>query len=129
MARFCDSDALALFIEDLSSVAYSTDNRVEWELTEETARTATSEARGLAVTDALTKAQEYAASIGLTTVTATAIAEPGMLDSVGTGEGDYSVGGANMRMMSSDSGGGPQLALKLEQISISTSVEARFSAS
>lgn len=128
VVRFKDFDALALFIEDLSTVEFSKVSRVEWELTDHAERIATSAARELAVADAVIKAREYAASVGLSDVVATAIADPGMLDSAGNANhGSPMVGSANMRMTDSHHGG--QLTLKPERLSVFASVEARFSAS
>lgn len=128
VARFKDFDALALFIEYVSAVDNTAVKYVEWELTEESSRAAHAHTRRLAVTDALTKAHEYAASVGLTEVTALAIADPGMLDHVGpAGDHDPFAGAAAMRMSGAPSDGA-QLTLNPEKIAISARVEARFSA-
>lgn len=128
VVRFREFDALALFVEQISAVEFSKVSRIEWELTDHTERAATSQARGLAVTDAVTKAREYATSVGLSDVTATAIADSGMLDGVGpAGQGGPMVSSANMRLMSS--GTPDQLALKPALLSVFAGVEARFSAS
>jgi len=129
IARFRDFDALALFIEYVSAVDHTTVALVEWELTEEATRAALADARHLAVIDAYTKAREYAESVGLSEVTTTAIADPGMLSDVGSSI--TPAGGpprATMRMMSA-ADNSAQLSLKPEKISVAASVEARFHAS
>ncbi|MEV8254895.1 SIMPL domain-containing protein [Rhodoglobus sp. NPDC076762] len=129
IARFRDFDALALFIEYVSAVDHTTVTLVEWELTEEATRAALADARHLAVIDAYTKAREYAESVGLSEVTTTAIADPGMLADVGPGSDSAGSGArASLRMMGA-AGDGGQLALKPEKISVAASVEARFHAS
>jgi hypothetical protein len=65
----------------------------------------------------------YAQSIGLGSVSATAIADPGML-----GDGGSNATPQFDRMMKSGMGSadGTPLALKPEQIEVSASVDARF---
>lgn len=128
-ARFRDFDALTLFIEYVSAVDHTAVTSVEWELTEEAIRGAQAEARRQAVIDAYTKAREYAASVGLSDVTTTAIADPGMLDNAG-GHSSHNLtaSGASLRMMGAPGDNG-QLTLKPEKIAVSASVEARFHAS
>ena len=127
IVRFHDFDALALFIERVSSLDNTTVSHVEWELTAETADAARTHARRMAVADALTKAREYAESVGLSEVTTTAIADPGMLDNVATNSHDGAET-TSMRMMTA-TGSDRQLSLRPEDISVSAHVEARFHAS
>lgn len=76
--------------------------------------------------DAVAKASVFAQSIGLRSVTAIALADPGML-------GDRAGGGppapmlARAAMKAQDFGGGaPAIALKPEQIAVAAVVDARF---
>lgn len=130
-AKFKDFEALSRWVEAAASIDGVTVGSVTWELTDSTRNSATSEVRSRAVKDAVTKATIYAQSIGLTSVRAIALADPGML-------GDPSGGGmqpspvfakAAMRAQAFDGGGGAQLALKPEEIAVASVVDARFTAS
>jgi uncharacterized protein len=96
-------------------------------LTSVTETAVTAEVRSRAVKDAVAKASVYAQSIGLGSVTATAIADPGMLgDTPAGGGGIQHMAERSMMKASFDSGGGEPLALKPQQIEVSASVDARF---
>jgi len=121
-ARFSDFEALARWIESVVSIDGVTVASISWELTDATRTGATVEVRSRAVKDAVAKASVYAQSIGLGSVTAVALADPGMLgDPVGGSA--PSMARASM-LKSFDSG--PQLALKPEQIEVAAAVDARF---
>ncbi|EAR24309.1 hypothetical protein A20C1_00440 [marine actinobacterium PHSC20C1] len=127
--RFREFDALTNFIELVGEIDHIAVNYVEWELTDDTTTRAKTEARGRAVIDAQTKAREYAASLGLGTVTATAIADSGMLGvSAAADDSSTIMGSASMRM-SSTGKGGSSLSLKPEKISVASRIDARFNAS
>jgi uncharacterized protein YggE len=129
-AKFKDFEALSRWVEAVATIDGVTVGSVSWDLTDATRNSATSDVRSKAVKDAVTKATVYAQSIGLTSVKAIALADPGML-------GDPSGGGAQpspvfakgaMRAQAFD-GGAPQLSLKPEEISVASVVDARFTAS
>ena len=87
------------------------------------------EVRSRAVKDAVAKASVYAQSIGLGSVTAIALADPGML-------GDPSGGNPTLvqpmfargAMKAQFDSSAPQLALKPEEIAVASVVDARFTA-
>ena len=127
-AKFSDFDALARWVESAAGIDAVTVSSIAWNLTDTTRTSATVEVRSRAVKDAVAKATVFAQSIGLGSVTAIALADPGML-------GDPSGSGGAMRpvfarsAMSSTmvgSSGVPELALKPEEISVASIVDARF---
>lgn len=123
-AKFKDFEALSRWIESVVAIPGANIGSIEWTLTESRQTSVLAEVRSRAVKDAVSKASVYAQSIGLGSVTATAIADPGML-------GDASPGGEpqyDRMMMKSGIGSaeGSSLALKPEQIEVSASVDARF---
>ena len=121
--KFSDFAALALWVEQVSAIEGGTISSVSWDLTDATRNAVTTEVRSRSVKDAVTKASVFAQSIGLGSVTAIALADPGML-------GDQSSAAAqdvDFRMMKV---GGVQndgsLQLKPEEIEVSSVVDARF---
>jgi len=123
-ARFGDFDALALWVESTAALDGVTIADIRWELTDATRVVATTEVRSRSVKDAVTKATVFAQSIGLASVTAIALADPGML-------GDQAGGSTDpVRLMKADrmaaADGSPALTLKPEQIEVSSVVDARF---
>jgi uncharacterized protein len=124
-AKFSDFTALAEWIEIVVALDGVNVSSIEWSLTDAKTTAVTAEVRSRAVKDAVAKATVYAQSIGLGSVTATAIADPGMLGDAQSSPGGYE----RMAMKSSfDMGSGAPLALKPEQIEVSASVDARFTA-
>ena len=124
-ARFSSFDELAPWIESVVATDHVSVAGVEWSLSESRRATAATEARSRAVKDAVAKATVYAQSIGLGSVSATAIADPGMLgDSAGT-PADAAPYMDRMKVGSAPNSGEP-LALKPEQIEVSAAVDARF---
>ena len=124
-AKFSDFDDLPRWIEEVVAIDGATVSHIQWALTQATETAATAEVRSRAVKDAVAKAAVYAQSIGLGAVTATAIADPGMLDGSGPLAAEaYSADRAMMKGF--EVGSGPTLALKPEQIEVSASVDARF---
>ncbi len=129
-AKFLDFDALSRWVEAVAAIEFVTIGSISWDLTDATRTSVTTEVRSRAVKDAVAKATVYAQSIGLGSVTAIALADPGML-------GDPSAGGAApapmmraaMKMQAFDGGGAPTLALKPEEIAVASVVDARFIAS
>ena len=123
-AKFNDFTELATWIELVVAIPGANVSGIDWSLTEATQTSATTEVRSRAVKDAVAKATVYAQSIGLGSVTATAIADPGML---GDGGSPSPVAMDRMMMKSSFApGGGETLELKPEQIEVSAAVDARF---
>jgi hypothetical protein len=128
-AKFSDFDALARWVEAAAGVEHVTVSSISWDLTDSTRASVTTEVRTLAVQDAVAKATVLAQAIGASTVTAVALADPGML-------GDQSGAPAPapmFRAMASpqgfDGGGAPVLAFKPEEIAVASVVDARFIAS
>jgi hypothetical protein len=123
-ARFSDFEALAAWIELVVAIPGTAISGIEWSLTDATRTSATTEVRSRAVKDAVAKASVYAQSIGLGSVTATAIADPGML-----GDSASPNPMAMDRMMTKSAftpGDSERLELKPEQIEITAAVDARF---
>ncbi|HEU4850328.1 MAG TPA: SIMPL domain-containing protein [Terrimesophilobacter sp.] len=125
-AKFSDFEILAKFLEELASVEGVTIGSIEWALTEAHRTAVTAEVRTRAVKDAIDKATVYAKAIGLGSVRAVAIADPGMLgDQVGA-SGHVEMAMASRAFKAADAGGGPALSLKPEDIEVSATVDARF---
>lgn len=125
-ARFSSFDELSPWIESVVAIEGASVTGIDWSLTEARRATAATEARSRAVKDAVAKATIYAQSIKLGSVTATAVADPGML-----GDSSAPPIGLEPRMaMKMDAAGGSgALALKPQQIEVAASVDARFTAS
>ena len=122
-AKFKDFEALSRWIEAVVAIPGAGISSVEWSLTESRETSVLAEVRSRAVKDAVSKASVYAQSIGLGSVTATAIADPGMLGDAGS----TSAPQFDRMMMKSGIGSAEaSLALKPEQIEVSASVDARF---
>ncbi len=100
---------------------------IEWELTRSTRVSALAEVRSRAVADATDKARVYAQAVGLGTVRAVAIADPGML---GTGSPEPLA--PRMELMMARGGAsdvtGPDFSFAPEQIEVAAAVDARFEA-
>jgi uncharacterized protein len=125
-AKFKDFGALSTWLESIVSIPGVNVSSVAWTMTEASQTSAVTEVRSRAVKDAVAKASVYAQSIGLGSVTATAIADPGMLGDGGSGGAG---GGPEMLRMAkfggaADAVGG--LELKPQRIEVSASVDARF---
>jgi uncharacterized protein YggE len=128
--KFSDFDELALFLEELAARDGVTIGSIEWALTEARKTSVTTEVRSRAVKDAVNKATVYAQSIGLGSVRAVAIADPGMLgDQVGASGGGMQFASSSRAFKSMDAAGNPELSLKPEDIEIAAIVDARFVAS
>ena len=126
-ARFTDFTALSQWIEKAVQIAGVSVGDIQWSLTDGRVTAVNAEVRSRAVKDAVAKATIYAQSIGLGTVSATAIADPGMLGDSAAPQPGFE---PRMAMKVGDSmGGASPLALKPQQIEVSTAVDARFVAS
>lgn len=123
-ARFSDFPAMARWIEDAAALDGVTIGGIEWSLTPARQTTVKAEVRSRAVKDAVAKASVYAQSIGLGTVRAIALADPGML-----GEQGGSPASGGYELMSAVGGSGGELSLKPEEIEVQAKVDARFVAS
>lgn len=123
-AKFKEFGSLAEWIERVAEISGVTIRDTIWDLTESRKLSVTAEVRSRAVKDAVSKATVFAQSIGLGTVRAIALSDPGMLGDQ-TGPGPVPVYDM-MRTSKLESGGGPPLALKPEEIEVSAAVDARF---
>lgn len=131
-AKFLDFDALSRWVEAVAAIEFVSVGSISWDLTDATRTSVTTEVRSRAVKDAVAKASVYAQSIGLGSVTAIALADPGMLgDPSASGGAPMPMVRSAMKMQAFDSGvgGGPTLALKPEEIAVASVVDARFIAS
>lgn len=128
--KFKDFEVLARWVEAVATIADASVGSISWDLTDATKTSATTEVRSRAVKDAIAKATVFAQSIGLGTVTATALSDPGMLGDPGAAPSPAPMFAARGMMKASyDAQGAPQLALKPEEIAVSSVVDARFVAS
>lgn len=128
--KFKDFAELARWIEAIAELNGATVNSISWDLTEATKTSATVEVRSRAVKDAVAKASVFAQSIGLAQVTAIALADPGMLGDQSSAAAAPPMGAyARSAAMKTSDGGDSGLELKPEDISVSTTVDARFIAS
>lgn len=129
-AKFKDFESLSRWVEAVAEVPDVSVGSIAWDLTEATKTSATTEVRSRAVKDAIAKATVFAQSVGLGKVTATALADPGMLGNPGAGGESPGAMFATRDMMSvSYDSGMPSLTLKPEQIAVFAAVDARFIAS
>ena len=120
--KFSDFAALALWVETVSAIEGGTVSSVSWDLTDATRNAAITEVRSRSVKDAVTKASVFAQSIGLGSVTAVALADPGMLGEQGSSPSPI----AEARMMKGMNDSGGTLQLKPEEIEVASVVDARF---
>jgi uncharacterized protein YggE len=124
--RFNDFPMLARWVEEIAFLDGATVGGIEWDLTDPRRTAVTAEVRSRAVKDAVSKATVFAQSIGLGTVRAIALADPGMLGDQGTAA-PGSREELNAMVVGRSSGG--ELALKPAEIEVSASIDARFLAS
>lgn len=131
-AKFRDFAALSRWVETIATIDGVTVGSIQWALTDATRTSVTAEVQSRAVKDAVQKATVYAQSIGLGKVTAIALSDPGMLGDPSSGGGAFPSPAGAFRAMKADSmmgSGGPELALKPEEIAVQAAVDARFIAS
>jgi uncharacterized protein YggE len=126
-AKFGDFEALARWIELLALEPGVTINDTRWDLTEDNRVSVLADVRSKAVADAVGKATVFAQSIGLSTVTPIAIADPGMLGDRSSGEAP--LGKYDMMAMRAGGAGSRAMEFKPEEIEVTASVDARFVAS
>ncbi|MCU1557189.1 MAG: hypothetical protein JWN09_1184 [Microbacteriaceae bacterium] len=128
-AKFSDFVELSAWVERAAAISGVSVANIAWDLTEARKNGVTAEVRSRAVKDAVAKASVYAQSIGLGSVRAIAIADPGMLgDQVGTSAVGTPADGS-MRMAAASEPAAPALSLKPEDIEVDAVVDARFVAS
>ncbi|MEO6943012.1 MAG: SIMPL domain-containing protein [Terrimesophilobacter sp.] len=125
-AKFNEFDELARFIEDVADVDGVTISQLEWALTDSRTRDVTAEVQSSAVQDAVSKATVYAKAIGLSSVTAVAVADPGMLSDGGRGGAEFGMERTSFAMKAMDVGGAAELSLRPNDIEVSASVDVRF---
>ena len=118
-------DVVAELVDDLVARELVSVDGLEWALTDARLELETRDARARAVSDALAKAEALAAAIGLESVTALALADPGMLDG---GSGNPAPLPRLERAMAMDARGDGGLSLRPESIVVEAAVDARFSA-
>ncbi|TDD70245.1 SIMPL domain-containing protein [Jiangella aurantiaca] len=125
--RFSDFGALSAWVTEVGTIDGVVVDGVEWELTEAHRREVEREVRAEAVRDAQDRAAVYAAALGLSGVTVTALYEPGLRRHEQGFEGGGVVRFA--RPASVDlSGGGPVVSMRPEQIEVTATVTADFTA-
>jgi uncharacterized protein YggE len=125
-ATFSDFDALARWVETVAVTNGVAVTSIEWELRDTTRDALLEEVRTQAVQDAAAKALVYARAAGLTSVTATAIADPGLLGSPGAVPEPFP---ASPRMFAAKAmSDGSALAFSPQELEISAQVDARFAA-
>lgn len=127
-AEFTDFAALSDWVTRIADREGVTVEGVDWTLTPETERATERDVAGGAVRVAVERAEAYAAAIGRTSIEPLEIADLGLLGRPGNDGG-----GPQPRMFamaSADSGGrgGPGLQFEPQPITVSSSVEARFTA-
>ncbi|MBN9606521.1 MAG: SIMPL domain-containing protein [Actinomycetales bacterium] len=127
-AEFDDPEALARFADEFSAVDGVQIAGISWRLTEATERETLRAARGEAVRDALERAADFAAALGLGAPEPVSLADPGLLDA---GRPDGGAPAPKMEMMAQRSASfdsGPGLQFTPGEIEVAAGVEARFSA-
>lgn len=122
--EFDQLDVVDAFVYAASALEGVGIDRFDWALTASSSLEKTQHVRELAVRDAVTKAQAYAASLGRDTVRAVAVADPGLL---GVGS-DASGADQNPRMFAAAAKAQPGFALKPEDITLHARIHARFDA-
>lgn len=124
---FTDFSALSEWIGDASLLEGVTVNGIDWALSDETVREITRQAQRDAVAEAREKAETYAQSLGLESLTPVALSDPGLLGDENQPAPMMAMAADSMRLRSGGGGGGPQFTP--EEIVVAASVHARFSAS
>jgi uncharacterized protein YggE len=126
-ATFTDVDALARWVETLATTSGVTVGSIDWELLDATRDALLAEVRTKAVQDAAAKALVYARAAGLTAVTATAIADPGLLDSPDGSPQPLGSTPAAPRMFAAKAmSDGVPLAFTPQELEVAAQVDARF---
>ncbi|MEP1126529.1 MAG: SIMPL domain-containing protein [Ilumatobacter sp.] len=119
--KFSEFVEMGRWISGVAALPGASITGIEWALTADHRTLLVAQVRAAAVRDAESKAKEYAAALGVTTVRAIAIADAGML-----GEGLHPVtasGASFARMKSSDNGG---VEFAPQDVAVSADIDARF---
>ncbi|PZF84480.1 SIMPL domain-containing protein [Jiangella anatolica] len=127
--RFTDFGALSGWITEVGTIDGVVVDGVEWELTDARRKDVEREVRAEAVRDAQERAATYAAALGLTVGAVGALYEPGLRPHTQPG---FDGGGPvrYARMAAADlAGGGPVVSLRPEQIEVTATLSADFTAS
>ncbi|MFZ4894215.1 SIMPL domain-containing protein [Plantibacter sp. Mn2098] len=127
-ATFHDFARLSAWIDQISARDGVTVQNITWDLTEDLRSEVETEALRSAIADAVRKAEVYAHSLGLRTVTAISISDPGLLANEPSPQpyGDAIAGSPRMMKASASSSG---ISLQPEDIVFDVHVHARFTAS
>lgn len=124
-ATFTDFAGLSSWVSTISLVSGVTVNGIDWTLSDETRRELDGAAQRDAVAAAVTKAKNYAASLGFADVVPVAVSDAGLL-----GDPDRPMPMVMaMRSALGERHDADATEFKPEKISIKASVQARFSAS
>jgi uncharacterized protein YggE len=126
--RFSDFAALSAWVTEVGSADGVVVDGVEWELTDARRKEVETEVRAEAVRDAQERAAAYAAALGLSAVTVGALFEPGLRPH---GQPGFDAGAPKYaRMAAADfGGGGPVVSMRPEQIEVTATITADFTAS
>ena len=125
-AEFDDFEALSEWIDVVSIREGIAVDGIEWLLSADTEARLQGSARHDAITDALTKAREYAAALGLGGIRPLSIADAGLLDDQPAPAAPRMGGGMMAMAKSAPSGGG--MELRPNEIVVEATVHARFAA-
>lgn len=128
--KFKDFDSLGSFASTLSSIPLVDISSVEWKLTDATEKKQQSIVQRNAVLDALEKAKNYAAAMNLSNVTATEIADVGLLGGTESNHApSFGGGGPMMRAMAAPGGSSSNsedISFHPEDVQLDATVHARF---
>lgn len=119
-ATFSDISDMSVWVSELAVAEGVRVGHVDWHLTPETEREVEREVAARAVGVAVARARAYAEALGLHDVTPLEIADRGLIS-----EGVPMMRGAAMSL---DAVGGPPMEFQGEEITVSATVEGRFSA-
>ncbi len=122
-AEFDDFEALSEWIDVVSIRDGIAIDGIDWRLARHTEAELQAEARRGAVADALQKAGEYAAALGLGAVTPISLSDPGLLDNPAPPQ--FAV---QAMAKGAPVGGGGGMELRPSAIEVEATVHARFSA-
>lgn len=122
---FTDFDALVDWVSDLAERSGIEFHGIDWKLTEPTRLRVQREVRVASVQDAITKAHDYAAGLGLGSPQLEKVYEEGLRPGVGVGPGiGYSKSMVPLGL--SDTSGGAVFELKPEDVQVDASITADF---
>lgn len=125
--KFADFAALSAWVTEVGTLDGVVVDGVDWALTEARRTEVEKEVRTDAVRDAQERAAAYAAALGFATVTVAALYEAGLRPHTHPG---FEGGGGGIRYarMAADSADGPMVSLRPENIEVSATITADFTA-